>query len=223
MRRASGCRITRASAGGQRARVCGDWPSISSRRYEARDRAGCLPRHHSEVPTRFDDFPISNVSFIAFVASTVYNYRMTALLELPSPETSDEAQNALRDLMHGVRREQKHVRLQAHGAAGRTVTVPRAAFDLFLEILGQMANGNAVTIVPVHAELTTQQAAEMLNVSRPHLVSLLESGRLPFRKVGTHRRVMFADIAAFKRMQDAQSREAAAELSRQAQELGLDY
>lgn len=147
---------------------------------------------------------------------------MTALLELPSPETSDEAQQALRELTSGVRLAQKHVRLQAHGS-DVTVTVPRAAFDLFLEILGQMANGNAVTIVPVHAELTTQQAADMLNVSRPHLVSLLESGRLPFRKVGTHRRVMFADLSAFKSVQNVQSREAAAELTRQAQELGLDY
>lgn len=149
---------------------------------------------------------------------------MTALLELPTPEASTEAQAALRALTPAItRRTQKHVRLQTDGADGRTVTVPRAAFDLFLEILGHMANGNAVTIVPVHAELTTQQAADLLNVSRPHLVSLLESGKLPYRKVGTHRRVMIADLTAFKQVQDAHSREAVAELSRQAQELGLDY
>lgn len=149
---------------------------------------------------------------------------MTATLELPTPEASGEAQQALRVLTRSVMpRAQKHVRLQTDGGDGRTVTVPRAAFDLFLEILGQMANGNAVTIVPVHAELTTQQAADLLNVSRPHLVSLLESERLPFRKVGTHRRVLFSDLMAYKRVQAAQSREAAAELTRQSQELGLDY
>ena len=149
---------------------------------------------------------------------------MTALLELPTPEAATEAQTALRALTPAItRRTQKHVRLQTDGADSRTVTVPRAAFDLFLEILGQMANGNAVTIVPVHAELTTQQAADLMNVSRPYLVSLLESGALAHRKVGTHRRVLFADLMAFKRAQDRQSRDAVAELSRQAQDLGLDY
>lgn len=149
---------------------------------------------------------------------------MTATLELPTPETSGEAKKALRALSPlATPRAQKHVRLQTDGGDGRTVTVPRAAFDLFLEILGQMANGNAVTIVPVHAELTTQQAADLLNVSRPFLVSLLEKGELPFKKVGTHRRVRFADLTKYKREQDRRSREALDELTRQAQELGLGY
>ena len=148
---------------------------------------------------------------------------MTALLELPTAEVAEEAQQAHRGLARFLVPRERHVRLEIDGPDHGTVMVPRAAFDLFLEILGQMANGNAVTIVPVHAELTTQQAADLLNVSRPYLVGLLESGALPFRKVGTHRRVLFSDLSAYKRAQDDESRRAVAELSQQAQDLGLEY
>jgi len=75
--------------------------------------------------------------------------------------------------------------------------LPDSAFRLLLEILNQMARGNVVTVSAIEAELTTQQAAELLGVSRPHLVKLLEDGQLPFRKVGAHRRVKFSDIHTY--------------------------
>ncbi len=85
------------------------------------------------------------------------------------------------------------------------------------------ADGNAVEVVPIHAELTIQEAADMLNVSRPHLVKLLESGALPVHKAGRRCRVRCADLMAFKAASDRASGLAMEELARQAQELRLGY
>jgi excisionase family DNA binding protein len=103
------------------------------------------------------------------------------------------------------------------------IELPTSALRLLVDILGKLADGNAIEVVPIHAELTTQEAADLLNVSRPHLVKLLEDGELAFHRTGKHRRVRLADLMRFKDARDRASERAMSELARQAQELGMGY
>ena len=103
------------------------------------------------------------------------------------------------------------------------IAVPVSALRMLVDILAQMAEGNALAIVPYHTELTTQQAADFLNVSRPHLVGLLERNELAYRKVGSHRRIFFKDLVEYQQRSRVERKNALDELAVQAQELGLGY
>ncbi|MEM8672590.1 MAG: helix-turn-helix domain-containing protein [Cyanobacteria bacterium P01_G01_bin.67] len=112
--------------------------------------------------------------------------------------------------------------LEADGSE-EILEIPSSAYQLLIDILSQMAQGNAVTLIPVHAELTTQEAADLLNVSRPYLVKLLESQQIPFHKVGRHRRIRFEDLMNYKNQIDHDRMQALEELAAQAQELDMGY
>lgn len=106
---------------------------------------------------------------------------------------------------------------------GEFITIPKKALALLSAILQNMAEGKTISIVPSNSEVSTQQAADMLNISRPHLVKLLEAKQIPFKKVGSHRRVLLKDIIEYKE-QLAKQREAQLDfLSNQAQDLNLGY
>lgn len=104
-----------------------------------------------------------------------------------------------------------------------TVSVPTSALRLFLHLLTEMSQGHSVALVPTHAELSTQQAADILNVSRPYVVKLLDEGKIPSRAVGKYRRVRFDDLMAYKRKDDDARAKILDQLTAEAQELGMGY
>ena len=104
---------------------------------------------------------------------------------------------------------------------GSEIRLPYSILKVLMEVVHEMARGNAVRVMPIHAELTTQQAAELLNVSRPFLVSLLEQGEIKFRKVGTHRRILLEDLLVYKDRRDRERLSALDELAKEDQRLGL--
>ena len=145
---------------------------------------------------------------------------------LPTEQETQLATDSSRQLATILGKRPKKVlpiRVLTDGGTGETVEIPLSAFRLLADILTQMARGNAVSLIPIHAELTTQEAADLLNVSRPYLVELLEQRKIPFRKVGSHRRVLFKDLMAYKKDIDRKRLKVLDELAALDQELGLGY
>ena len=138
---------------------------------------------------------------------------------LPTEKEADLARDSSRLLAACIGRGPT-ARLRAIDGDGE-IEVPVSALRMLVDILANMAEGNAVSIVPIHAELTTQQAADFLSVSRPYLVGLVNKGELPVRKVGNQRRLPLADVLDYKARTRANRLEALRELTALDQELGL--
>jgi excisionase family DNA binding protein len=113
--------------------------------------------------------------------------------------------------------------IEALGEVGAddALVIPRPTVVMLAQVLSLLESGHGVQIIPKDAELTTQQAADVLNVSRPYVIGLLESGQIPFRRVGRHRRITFKALMEYKRQDDSQRRAAADDLADLSQELGL--
>jgi len=149
------------------------------------------------------------------------SYASSRDVGLPSEHDTLLAQEISRKLATHFRPD-RETKLQLPEPEGETVVLPAMAVRLLLDILEHMARGDAVTLMPIHAELTTQQAADLLNVSRPHLIDLLNKGEMPFRKVGTHRRLLAEDVLNYKHKIQAERRQVLDQLAAYDQELGLE-
>lgn len=144
---------------------------------------------------------------------------------LPTSEEAALARESSRTLSACLqtRADTQQIEIFDDKGAAHSVRVPVSALRLFVDVLTEIGDSNAVSIIPIHAELTSQDAADVLNVSRPFLVQLLERGDIPFHKIGTHRRVRYQDVINYKERIDAKRSKALDELAEQGQALKMGY
>ena len=147
---------------------------------------------------------------------------LSNVVHLPTAQEAEEAKITSRALSKYAHNERLHLKIASNNESEYLI-LPGYAINLLLAMLTEMSKGNAITVMPIHAELSTQETAELLNVSRPHLVDLLEQGKIPFRKVGTHRRILANDVFDYKQRIDEARFKALDDLAAQAQELGMGY
>jgi len=141
----------------------------------------------------------------------------------PSDDDRALAAESIRRLLPLVRNsDQLTVVVQSDKGPGERLVLPAPAVQLLKEILAELARGNAMTAYPIPTELTTQEAANLLNVSRPHLITLLDRDEIPYHKVGTHRRIALTDLLEYNRKSQARRDAALAELAELGQELKSD-
>ncbi|WP_433661924.1 helix-turn-helix domain-containing protein [Nocardia sp. CA-128927] len=141
----------------------------------------------------------------------------------PGKIDADVAARAMRRIKDYLMQHptEQNIQVTQEHSGEDALVLPREAVSLLAFILAQAAEGRGVSVVPSHAELTTQQAADMLNVSRPYVVTLLEGGEIPFRLVGRHRRIKYEDLKEYQQEHEAKSKAAADELARLGQDLGI--
>ncbi|MFI6171917.1 helix-turn-helix domain-containing protein [Nocardia sp. NPDC051052] len=141
----------------------------------------------------------------------------------PGEIDADVAARAMRRIKDYLMQHptEQNIRVTQEHSGEDALVLPRQAVSLLAFILAQAADGRGVSVVPSHAEFTTQQAADMLNVSRPYVVTLLEAGEIPFRLVGRHRRIRYEDLKAYQQQNEAKSKAAADELATLGQDLGI--
>ncbi len=140
---------------------------------------------------------------------------------IPDPREASLAQASAQALANKLASHPKSIAIRFAEDTREEIELPFAAARLLIDLLNEMAKGNAVSLIPTHAELTTQQAADLINVSRGFLVKLLDRKEIPHRKVGTHRRILFSDLKAYEERTRKARSKALDKLTEESQSLGM--
>jgi excisionase family DNA binding protein len=150
---------------------------------------------------------------------------MTAhnVVHLPTPDEMEEAKASSRTLAKYADADRVQMTLRGSNGESDEMVLPGSVLQMLLTVLSEMSQGNAISLIPRHQELSTQEAASMLNVSRPFLVGLLEKGKIPHRKVGSHRRVRLEDLLGYTENVDRQRAEALDRLAELSQQEDMGY
>ncbi|MDX1587795.1 MAG: helix-turn-helix domain-containing protein [Oleiphilaceae bacterium] len=145
------------------------------------------------------------------------------IVHLPTPADVEQAKLSSRTLSKYA--DVERVKLSLRGSNGESdeLLLPGHVLQILLDVLSEISQGNAISLIPYHQEVSTQDAANLLNVSRPFLVRLLEEGEIPFRKVGAHRRVRLQDVLNYKEKTDHRRRKALDELAELSQQEDMGY
>jgi excisionase family DNA binding protein len=136
-------------------------------------------------------------------------------------EIARTSSEALAPLLQENGTSEAHIRFVAQGQPGAEIVLPHSAVRILFSALQEMAKGHSVTLLPVDTELTTQQAAELMRVSRPSLIKMLDERKLPYRKIGAHRRVRYDDVLHYLETERARRRKVMEELVAETESLGL--
>ncbi|MCB1665446.1 MAG: helix-turn-helix domain-containing protein [Pseudomonadales bacterium] len=145
------------------------------------------------------------------------------IVHLPTPVEVEQAKVSSRTLSKYADVDRVQLSLRGSNGESDDLVLPGQTLQILLNVLSEMSKGNAISLIPHHQEVSTQEAANLLNVSRPFLVGLLEKGDIPFRKVGAHRRVLLTDVLAYKEETEQMRTQALDELAALSQEEGMGY
>lgn len=145
------------------------------------------------------------------------------IVHLPTPAEMEQAKVSSRTLSKYADTDRVQLALRGSNGESDDLVLPGHVLQILLDVLSEISKGNAISLIPHHQEVSTQEAANLLNVSRPFLVGLLEQGEIPYRKVGSHRRVLLTDIMNYKKRVDQQRSLTLDELAALSQDEDMGY